>query len=144
MSQLCPISLCNAVYKVISKVLAYRIKILLPHIISQDQNAFVPRMTISKNTILAFEIANFLYERKMGKKRRSFFALKFYMCKAYDKIEWHYLKSVLLKIGYNTKWVNFLMMCVSSVSSSFMVNENLSAIIERKEQCGAIQGFLFV
>ncbi|KAM1143125.1 hypothetical protein EV1_031745 [Malus domestica] len=47
------------------------------------------------------------------------------MCKAYDKIEWNYLERVMLELGFNTKWVNLVMMCVSSMSYSFIVNGSL-------------------
>lgn len=120
MTQLRPISLCNVVYKIISKVLANRLKVLLPKIISPFKSAFVPGRAISNNTILTSEIANFLCKRPMGKK--GFFTLKLDMCKAYDKIKWSYLECVLLKLGFNTKWVNLIMMCVYSVLYTFIVN----------------------
>jgi hypothetical protein len=51
-----PISLCNIVYKIISKILANRLKVHMHKIISHFQSAFVPKRHIQDNTILAHEL----------------------------------------------------------------------------------------
>jgi hypothetical protein len=81
-----PISLCNIDYKIVSKILASQLKILLPKIISPAQSAFVPNRNIQDNFILAHELVNG-FKNKKGKC--GFMFLKMDMEKAFDRMEWN-------------------------------------------------------
>ncbi len=115
-----PISLCNVLYKIIAKVLANRLKKILPQIISESQSAFVPGRLISDNILIAFETLHHMQHMKGG--RLGYMALKLDMSKAYDRVEWEFLEKIMLKMGFHTRWVSIVMECVRTVSYSVLIN----------------------
>jgi hypothetical protein len=96
-----PISLCNIIYKIISKILANRFKVLLHHFISPLQSAFVPTRNIQDNTILAHEL---LHTMKAKRGRGGLMAIKLDMEKAFDRMEWSFLFAILEKLGFRSTW----------------------------------------
>lgn len=93
-SQFRPINLCKYSYKIFSKLLANRLKPWLPGIISPTQNAFVEGQQIQDDILVAHEVFHFL---KLWKVKTKFeLAMKIDMNKAYDRIEWDFLKAVMI------------------------------------------------
>ncbi|KAH9666707.1 reverse transcriptase domain-containing protein [Citrus sinensis] len=101
-------------WNVVAKMLANRMKMVLGSIISDSQSAFVPGRAIADNVLISAEIMHFLKRKRQGKEGIA--ALKIDMSKAYDRIEWGFLKSILLKLGFVVVWVNLIMLCVTTVT----------------------------
>jgi hypothetical protein len=85
-----PIALCNVVYKIISKVIANRLKPLLPTLISQEQAGFVEGRQTMDNIMHAHELIHTLKFHKRGGM-----IIQLDLEKSYDKISWHYMVETL-------------------------------------------------
>jgi len=79
--QYIPIALCDVIYKIISKVIANRLKPLLPTLVSQEQAGFVEGRKIMENIIHAYDLIHTLKLQKRGGM-----IIQLYLVKAYDKI----------------------------------------------------------
>ncbi|XP_031116501.1 uncharacterized protein LOC116020159 [Ipomoea triloba] len=98
-----PIALCNVVYKIMAKVLANRLKPLLDNLISESQSAFIPNRLITDNILIAAEIGHYLNRKQGG--LAGWGALKLDMAKAYDRMEWHYLRRMMEALGFAPSFV---------------------------------------
>lgn len=102
------------------------------------------------------------------KGKKGYMALKLDISKAYDRVEWHFLKAIMIKLGFADCWIFLIMSCVWSVSYSVLINgaphghiiltrglhqgdplspylfllcaEGLSSIIQQMERVGHISG----
>ncbi|KAL0000485.1 hypothetical protein SO802_014266 [Lithocarpus litseifolius] len=114
-----PISLCNVVYKIISKLLIAKFRPLLDKIISPAQSAFIPNRWIAENQVIVQEL---LHGFKTRKLKLGLMAIKLDLQKAYDRVNWKFIQSILLHLGFNDTFTNWIIACVSSVTFEIMVN----------------------
>ena len=119
-SEFRPISLCNVLYKIFSKVLANQLKKILPEIITENQSAFTKNHLIMDNILLAFESLHSMQNHNSPKG--GYMALKLDMSKAYDRVEWAFLEAIMRKLGFHERWISLMMLCISTVSYSILIN----------------------
>lgn len=122
-SQYRPISLCSVLYKIASKCISNRVREFLGDIISEEQSAFIPTRLITDNVLIAYESVHAMRRRKKGKNHVC--AVKLDMMKAYDRVEWHYLEAIMLKLGFSSSFIRLTMKCVTSVGFTVRVNGEL-------------------
>lgn len=92
------LNLCNFAYKIIVKVMANRLRHRLPKIIAYEESAFISRRQTENNILIVQEV---LHQLRVRKKKKKFQApLKLDMKKAYDRVEWDFLDSWMIKMGF--------------------------------------------
>eukprot|EP00253_Pinus_taeda_P008458 PITA_08458 len=112
-----PIALCNIIYKIVSKVVALRLKPLLPGIISPEQSGYVEGRQITDRIIISHEIIHSLkHSKKPG------MLLKIHLSKAFDSISWDYIQKILSAFGFSNAWIRWIMSMISSSFFSILIN----------------------
>jgi hypothetical protein len=101
-----PISLVGGIYKIIAKVLANRLSLVLGSIISNSQNVFVKGQKISDLVLIANECLDSCL--KLG---ISGVICKLDLEKAYDHVNWKFLLYMLKRCGFQDKWRSWILCC---------------------------------
>nr|GEX26678.1 RNA-directed DNA polymerase, eukaryota [Tanacetum cinerariifolium] len=112
-----PISLIGSLYKVVTKILATWLSLVISNIISDVQTAFLPNRQILDGPFIINEI---LARCKLKKQQAMIFKVDF--AKAYDSIRWDFLDDVLISFGFGSKWRSWIRGSLSSGKASILVN----------------------
>ncbi|KAK1299943.1 putative ribonuclease H protein [Acorus calamus] len=128
-----PISLCNTIYKLITKILATRLQSVLPKLVSLNQTAFVQGPSISHGILLAHELVRYLNHQ--GKSARS--AIKVDLRKAFDSIRWPFVYEVLYGMNFPNRWISWIKGCIETPKYSMLINGSPNGFFGA--QCGLRQ-----
>ncbi|GKE95027.1 protein LAZ1 [Tanacetum coccineum] len=123
-----PISCCNVIYKCISKIITNRIIGGINEVVSLNQSAFVPGRQISDNILITQELMH-NYHLNRGPPRCAF---KVDIQKAYDTVDWRFLKRILYCFGFHPVMIKWIMACVSSNLFSLCINGDVHGFIKGK------------
>ena len=123
-----PIALCNVIFKCITKILSNRMKTCLHELVSDNQSAFVPGRRITDNILLTQELMH-NYHLDRGAPRCAF---KVDIQKAYDTVDWSFLRKILLGFGFHMRMVSWIMECVTTTTFSLSINGSLNGYFKGK------------
>nr|GEV48263.1 RNA-directed DNA polymerase, eukaryota [Tanacetum cinerariifolium] len=112
-----PISLIGCVCKVVTKILANRLAMVISDLISDTQSTFVAKRQILDGPFILNELLNWC---KKTKKQTMFFKVDF--AKAYDSVRWDYLLDVLQAFGFGPNWCRWIRGTFYSARASILVN----------------------
>ncbi|KAL2481397.1 Uncharacterized protein Adt_34363 [Abeliophyllum distichum] len=117
-SEFRPISLCTVFNKLVTKLLNSRLSNIHPQIISAPQSGFIPGRLIGDNILLAQELLHTMDTKVRGSNA----ILKLDMAKAYDRLDWGFLISVLEGFGFDAIWIDRIQRCISECHFSILLN----------------------
>lgn len=114
-----PISLCNVIFKIVTKIIATRLRRHMSSLVAPHQCSFISGRHSSDNVVIAQEV---FHSMRCKKGKKGFVVVKVDLEKAYDRLWWEFLDDTLAKIGFNDHFKHLIKCCVSTVSMSILFN----------------------
>ena len=111
-------------YKILTKILSNRLKTILPHIISEEQNCSVPRRTIFNNLFLIRDTIKFSKEKNI-----KFYLLQIDQEKPFDKVDHDFLYKTMEKMGFWNTFIKFIQILYKNNTSIIINNGFLSPLV---------------
>ncbi|XP_058770393.1 uncharacterized protein LOC131644024 [Vicia villosa] len=117
-----PIAIANFKHKIITKILADRLALLMPSIVSAEQCAFIRGRNIKDCVCVTSEAINLL----PNKCKQGNLAIKVDVAKAFDTLNWEFLINVLKAFGFDEKFCKWINVILHSAVISVSINGSLA------------------
>nr|GEV68229.1 RNA-directed DNA polymerase, eukaryota [Tanacetum cinerariifolium] len=137
-----PISMIGSVYKVVTKILANRLSLVISDLVSDTQSAFVANRQILDGPFIMNELLAWC-----KRKRKHALIFKVDFAKAYDSVRWDYLLDVLHAFGFGPNWCKWIQGTFTSAMASIFVNGSPTAefpFFRGLKQDDPLSPFLFI
>ncbi|GKU94710.1 hypothetical protein SLEP1_g8163 [Rubroshorea leprosula] len=137
-----PISLIGVMYKIIAKLLANRLRKVLPKVIGEQQMAFIGGRQLVDGVIIANEVID-----EVKRKKKNCFIFKVDFEKAYDKVCWEFMDYMMMRLGFNETWRKWILECLRSSLVFVLINgspTNQFSVSKGIRQGDPLSPFLFL
>ena len=91
----------------------------MPTLVSPTQTAFVSGRRGIDNVIVVQEL---VYTLEKKREKTGFMVIKLDLEKAYDRLEWSFVRSMLFSFGFHKDTVELVMSCISSTPAFLLFN----------------------
>ena len=119
-----PISLSNAIYKIITEVMVNRLYAITDELITPHQNSFIEGRLIYDNVLIGPKVMHYL--TKCMSKTQFWATMKVDFLEAYDSITWDFINQILISMEFLQIWIQFIMRCITNVSYRVLINGETS------------------
>ena len=116
-----PITLLNSDYKIISKVLANRLRSVLTEVIKKDQTCGIPGRTINSNLSLLRDIVKYSNEENIPSAMLCLDQLK-----AFDRVDWNFMYRTLAAMNFGPNFIKWIKIMYTDIKSCIKSNGFIS------------------
>ncbi|KAK1379408.1 hypothetical protein POM88_026152 [Heracleum sosnowskyi] len=89
--------------------------------ITPQQSAFIPGRQIQDSIVVAHECFHHIIHKKKGSVAEM--AIKLHLHKTFDHVEWDFILAIMNKMGFDSRWQNWIFKCISTTSLEFLIND---------------------